>query len=185
MIHNYERIKLPEWLLIWYEIRYRLEEVKKKLFFAVLIIIALPIIFLICFRDNSELEEGIYRIQDNELYPDAYILVQDNSIQFCNIDLNTIFKDEMVERYIFFQENEYGKLTDKEKMEIDSSIDLNKLLCEQPYQLNYETQIKEGWNEFSNMFCKINSINSFGYLYHADTKTIFIDGASTQLSFKK
>lgn len=159
---------------------------KKKLIFVVLLVIALPIVLLVCFRENSELKEGIYRVQDTELYPDAYILVKANSIQFCNIDLNAIYKDELVDRYIFFQESEYGTLSEEEKIEIEKSIDLNKILCEQPYELNYETQIKEGWNEFSNMFCKINSINSFGYLYNANTKTISVGGgASMDLSFKK
>ena len=158
----------------------------KKCFVIVLIILVVPMILFLCFRDNSELKEGIYKVQESKEYPNAYILVENDSIQFFNIDLNALYKEEMVERYIFYQESEYGKLSDEEKNEIKASIDLNKLLCDQSYKINYETQIKDGWNEYSNMFCKINSINSFGYLYNASLETIYIGGgASIELSFKK
>ena len=83
-------------------------------------------------------------------------------------------------------ETEYGALTDKEKEEVEASIDLNKLLCDQPYSLNYETSIRDEWNGYSNMFCKINSVNSFGYLYNTTAKTLsFCGGAWSEICFKR
>ena len=158
----------------------------KKKVLLTLIILMIPVILFLCFRNNPKLKEGTYKIQDNKTYPDAYIVVQDNSIQFYNIDLNDLFKEEMVTRYIYFQETEYGALTDKEKEEVEASIDLNKLVCDQPYSLNYETSIRDEWNEYSNMFCKINSVNSFGYLYNTTAKTLsFGGGASSEIKFKR
>ena len=46
--------------------------------------------------------------------------------------------------------------------------------------------IRNEWNEYSNMFCKINSVNSFGYLYNATAKTLsFGGGASSEIIFKR
>ena len=121
----------------------------KKKVLLILIILMIPVILFLCFGNNPKLKEGTYKIQDNKTYPDAYIVVQDNSIQFYNIDLN-------------------------------------KLLCDQPYSLNCETSIRDEWNEYSNMFCKINSVNSFGYLYNTTAKTLsFGGGASSEIKFKR
>lgn len=59
---------------------------------------------------------------------------------------------------------------------------MNYLLCDQEYELNYAKQIKEGWGEYSNMFCKVNSVNSFGYLYNAKKGEISIGGTTTMES---
>lgn len=40
------------------------------------------------FSDHSKVADGKYQIQNNETYPNAYILVEDGQAQFFNIDLN-------------------------------------------------------------------------------------------------
>lgn len=148
--------------------------------------IILPIIFFVICKDDSKLADGIYTVKENNLYPNAYIEIKDNHIQFFNIDLNALYKQNMVKCYIFVQENENGSLSSEEKKEIDKSIDINKFLCEQPYMLNYDTLIKEDTHLYSNMFCKINHINSFGYLYDSKTKTLtFGVDTSNELNFVK
>lgn len=152
----------------------------------IVVIALLLVLFFLITKDNSKLEDGIYRVQNNSQYPDAYIKVYGGSIQFCNINLDALYKNEMVIRYIYFQENVYGPLTDGEKKKINDSISLNAVLCYQSHELNYNMQIKESKDEYSNMFCKINSVNSFGYLYNTSTKTIVIGyGTQNELSFEK
>lgn len=55
---------------------------KKILFVLIVLVVILPFVGLLCNRDDSRLKEGTYQIQDNEQYPDAYIVVKDETIQF-------------------------------------------------------------------------------------------------------
>ena len=56
------------------------------------------------FSDHSRVADGRYQIQNNAAYPDAYILVEDGQAQFFHIDLNELYKDSIVEKYLYSRE---------------------------------------------------------------------------------
>lgn len=122
------------------------------------------------FGNHTEVKAGIYRIQNNTTYPEAYILVEDGKAQFFNIDLNALYKNCVVERYItYLEEYKQQKLSVSDKTQIEESIDLNAQFCESMFILDYS---KENYNFVDNStglcnynFGKITDTDYLSYNY--------------------
>lgn len=122
------------------------------------------------FGNHTEVKAGIYRIQNNTTYPEAYILVEDGKAQFFNIDLNALYKNCVVERYItYLEEYKEQKLSVSDKTQIEESIDLNAQFCESKFILDYS---KENYNFVDNStglcnynFGKITDTDYLSYNY--------------------
>jgi len=115
---------------------------------AIVLVVVLGVVGIYYFSDHTEVAEGIYKVQEYEKYPDAYIEVKDGKAQFFNIDLNALYKENIVKCYIESIERE-RKITSSEKKEIENSIDLNKQFCDVSFVLDYKLE-------------NANSINSDG-----------------------
>ena len=147
-----------------------------------LIIIMIPILtimFLNFKKNESKLQDGIYKVQQNDLYPNAYIEVKEGRIQFFNVNLDSLYKETLAAYCIRMQESKYGSITEEEKQGIKNSIQLNLCLCENSYILNYDKMMDYGNYEYSNEFFRLKNNIPFGYLYNAKNKTISI-GTETE-----
>ena len=122
-----------------------------------------------------------------ERYPDAYIEVKDGKAQIFNIDLNDLYKDGIVERYIEYLGQE-REIKSSEKKEIENAIDLNKQFCDVSFVLDYE-----GPGNFvdSNGICIYNfgfitEIDCFAYEYDWKNKSItLVRPEAGRIVFKK
>lgn len=116
------------------------------------------------FGDHSQVKEGIYRSQNSSKYPNAYIVVEDGTAQFYNIDLNEMYKAEIVENYIDYLVNyKEHVLSSSDKKEIKEAIDLNGQFCQKKIILNYE---KENSNYYDETLDIYNY--NFGYVTDVD-----------------
>ena len=71
----------------------------KILIISIIVIALLSAAIFISRSGGSEISEGTYYIENCEAYPDAYITVNNNEIQFHNIDLNALYREEQLENY--------------------------------------------------------------------------------------
>lgn len=117
--------------------------IKKLVIGAVVLIFLIAISFgaLRLFADHSKVADGRYQIQNNVVYPDAYILVEDGQAQFFHIDLNELYKESIVEDYLNYLKN-YKKqeLTASEEKQVRDAIDLNAQFCETKFVLDYSEE---------------------------------------------
>lgn len=145
----------------------------KKTVKVTVIISLLAVVILMGMRfwdKRAEVKEGTYYIQNNTVYPEAYIVVKEGKAQLFNIDLNELYKDEIVERYISYLENyKEQNVLNSEKMRIKETINLNAKFCESEFVLDYS---EENYNLFDTYagighynFGKITDIDYLGYDY--------------------
>ncbi len=150
------------------------------------VILALAALGAWLFSDHSEIKDGIYKIQNNTTYPDAYIAVKDGKAQFFNIDLNALYKDSIVEDYFRYMEGyKKQKLSDSDKEQIKQSIDLNKQFCDSEFVLDYS---EENYNLFDTEtgiglynFGMITDISYLSYEYDWKKRTITLNRQETEL----
>ena len=126
------------------------------------------IVFLVLFEiwfmsDHGQVKEGTYYAVNSASYPEAYIVVQDGFVQFFNIDLNEMYKQQIVNRYITYMEgHKERKLTEKEKKQIENAIDLNERFCDSKFAIN-----KEDAEFFYDDLTGIGNYN-FGFVTNGD-----------------
>lgn len=153
---------------------------KKKVaivFFVTVVVFGIVGYFV--WKDDPEVKSGIYKVENFQKYPEAYIEVQDGEAQFVNIDLNELYKAEMVEHYIQYLTNANdGTVTEKERKEIEESIDLNKMFCEKSFVLDYSKinmQDDQNRHLYYYTFGFVTKVDNMAYAYNAKEKSIILD----------
>ena len=71
----------------------KMKKAIKLIFIGVVALTILLVVFDITYIGDERFDDGVYRVIDNSEYPNAYIIVENDSIQFVGIDLNTVFVD--------------------------------------------------------------------------------------------
>jgi len=152
---------------------------------AIVLVAVLGAVGIYYFSGHAEVAEGIYKVEGYERYPDAYIEVKDGTAQFFNIDLNALYKDEIVERYIKSLNRD---ITVSERKEIENSIDLNKQFCDVSFVLDYNSPgnfvNSDGIGEYN--FGFVTEIDYLAYEYDWKAKNItLVRGEAGRIVFKK
>ncbi len=147
-------------------------------FLGVFIIIAIvTCIGIWLFGDHSQVKEGIYRSQNSSKYPNAYIVVEDGTAQFYNIDLNEMYKAEIVEHYINYLEGYKEQvLSNSDKASIKEEIDLNAQFCQSKFVLDYSKEKINYYDEEAKVyhynFGDITDVDYLSYDYDWEKNTI-------------
>ena len=140
---------------------------------AIVLVAILGAVGIYYFSDHTEVAEGVYKVEGYEKYPDAYIVIKDGTAQIFNIDLNDLYKDGIVERYIEYLGQE-REITSSERKKIENSIDLNQQFCDVSVDLDYNSPgnfvNSDGIGEYN--FGFVTEIDYFAYEYDWKTKTI-------------
>lgn len=165
----------------------------KKFVIAAVVLIFLTVISfgaVRLFSDHSKIADGRYQIQNNVVYPDAYILVEDGQAQFFHIDLNELYKESIVEDYLNYQKNyKKQKLTASEEKQVRDEIDLNAQFCETKFVLDYSKENynicdEEGLYHYN--FGFITEISYLSYEYDWKKRSITLDREETgPIEFKR
>ena len=101
---------------------------------AALLIAVLVIVLRFTKKQTKGIADGKYMVVDCPEYPDAYIIVKNNSIQIYNIDVNAIYRNEQVESIKkICEDKESGIVLTGE--EIEKLSDLNKMFVENAYKV--------------------------------------------------
>lgn len=152
-------------------------------FISIILIIVLLLAVKLSSAFSSSMNDGKYKILDEELYSDAYIEVKDNTIRFYNIDLNEIYRQGQYENYLNIKNNgiDFG-LSDEELYE---KSDLNRIFVDNAYEVDV-TDSKEGTFLYC-YYCLDNDVNMFGFPieYNSWDKTIQINSPIKTLKFQK
>lgn len=110
-------------------------------------------------KQTKGIADGKYMVVDCPEYPDAYIIVKNNSIQIYNIDVNAIYRNEQVESIKkICEDKESGIVLTGE--EIEKLSDLNKMFVENAYKVDVEKGTKEG--TYSYVYSCLSKGNYFG-----------------------
>lgn len=166
--------------------------IKKLVIGAVVLIFIIAISFgaIRLFSDHSKVADGKYQIQNNAVYPDAYILVEDGQAQFFHIDLNELYKESIVEDYLNYLKNyKKQKLTASEEKQVRDAIDLNEQFCETKFVLDYSKENynicdEEGYYHYN--FGFITEISYLSYEYDWKKRSITLDREETgPIEFKR
>ena len=162
---------------------------KKKILIAVgiIVLIALPIAvdFLLKIYSNG-MANGIYYAVDCEEYPDAYVVVKGETIQFYNIDLNAIYRQEELDDLYKAHNNEKLSfkidVTEEELLEMS---DLNNKFVNNPYKYDPEKGWKDGTFVF--LYRCMDDRDWFGLhlLYDSWNRTVTINHYLLKITFKK
>lgn len=165
----------------------------KKFVIAAVVLIFLTVISfgaVRLFSDHSKIADGKYQIQNNVVYPDAYILVEDGQAQFFHIDLNELYKESIVEDYLDYLKNYKKKiLTASDEKQVRDAIDLNAQFCETKFVLDYSEENynfcdEEGLYHYN--FGFITEISYLSYEYDWKKRSITLDREETgPIEFKR
>lgn len=158
-----------------------------KIGLGVFLAVALLVVVIVIGKvGGAQIAEGTYKIKECKDYPDAYISVEENKVQFHNIDLNAIYQEEQMKSYMSMVESgATSSITDEQLKEIS---DLNSLFVSNPYELDYESigdESKSG--TFTYIYFCYNSNSPFGLVleYNSFDKTIQINSPVLNLIFEK
>ena len=132
---------------------------------------------------DEKYTEGKYKIQNCSEYPDAYIEVKGDTIQFHNIDLNKLYREKTIEEY-----NKYVEMGSFEELpkEVFSRIsDYNRAFVDNPWVMEYYEDNKTGTFTYIN-YCMIED-DWFGIVLHYDSfnKSIRMVRHGESYTFKK
>lgn len=162
-----------------------MNKILKYCLVAVVAIALLIITVFVTKVGGPEIADGTYKVKDSENYSDAYIYVNNNSIQFFNIDLNSIYREAQMNNYASMVEHgvKFG-LTDEQLNEIS---DLNNLFVSNSYEIDYDKQDDSKAGTFTYVyFCYVNEY-PFGLVleYNALHKTLQINSPVQQMIFEQ
>ena len=144
----------------------------KILIISIIVIGLLSAAIFISRSGGSEISEGTYYIENCEAYPDAYITVNNNEIQFHNIDLNALYREEQLENYNrLVEQGTIAKLSDSV---LDQVSDLNYLFVSNAWQINYDEIVMDKNGTFTYVYFCMVPDTYFGKVIHYDSlrKTI-------------
>lgn len=163
---------------------------KKKFFKTIGIVVAILIsmgglgtlIFFNYVGDGSY-TEGKYIIQNCEEYPDAYIKVKGDTIQFFNIDLNALCQDKKMKDY--YRSVEKGNTEPFLEEDLARVSDYNRAFVDNQWTMKYDEYSKSGTFKYVD-FCMIED-TLFGIVLHYDSfhKTIEVYYSGESIMFKK
>lgn len=153
---------------------------------AVIILFAMICVGVVwLYINRTKVADGKYKIQDNSTYPNAYIIVEDGEAQFFNIELNAMYKDDIVDDAIRY-EKYYKKreLSSDDEQNIRDSIDLNKQFCDNKVTLDYSPENFNCYDDESGIgrynFGWITDINYLSYEYDWKNGSITLNQADTR-----
>lgn len=161
---------------------------KSKLKFVAIVIVAILVmvgVFVFVNIGGAKISEGKYKIIGVEEYPDAYIQVEGNNIQFYNIDLNAIYQQGQLDNYNNMIEKGFpATYTDEQ---IKEYSDLNKMFVENSYTIDYETNDDNKSGTFTYIHYCIVDNAAFGFVLEYDSfnKTIQINSPIKNILFEK
>lgn len=161
-------------------------------FAATVLAIALAIVILIIIIavgdiSSGKIAEGTYRIKNCSEFPDAYIVVRGNKVQFYDIDLNKLYREEQLENFKRLVEHGIGvEMTEKQ---IEKASDLNEMFVINSWEIDYDLVGDNKDGTFTYIyFCMVKD-TFFGLVLQYDSlhKTIQLNNSDPQkiLVFKK
>ena len=160
---------------------------KTLIIIGIIVIIAIPFAINFILKINSaKIVNGTYYAVDCEEYPDAYAVVKGETIQFYNIDLNAIYREEQLNGVYKAHNNENLSfkidVTEEELLELS---DLNDMFVNNPC----EYDLGKGWKDgtFVYVFRCVRYNGWFGlyFLYDSWNRTLKINNSQLQITFKK
>ena len=163
----------------------------KKVTKIIIILVAAVVLFVAAFlisrAGGSKLANGTYHITNSEAYPDAYIVVDGNQIQFYNIDLNALYRDDQMENYRKLVER--GSIPQLTEEQLEQVSDLNALFVTNPWEMNYDEIVVDKRGTFTYVyFCMVKD-TFFGKVlqYNSLHRTIQINDENPEkvLIFKE
>ena len=163
---------------------------KKKIFktvgiiFAILLAVGgLGTLIFFNYVGDEKYTEGKYKIQNCEEYPDAYIEVKGDTIQFHNINLNDLCRALEMEDYQWSIER--GNREPFSEEDLARVSDFNRAFVDNPWTMKYDKDSKSGTFKYVD-FCMIED-SLFGIVLHYDSfhKTIEVYYSGESIMFKK
>lgn len=137
---------------------------------------------------SQELSDGKYYIVGNTEYKDAYVEVKGDQIQFHNIDLTKIYREDMVRIFKKVTKNHPERdLPDDELYEL---LDINKWLVDKSYTMRYDPKNPYEYETFVYVHDltgpNYDMVYDFLKLhYNSLKKTITIMREGTEIEFKR
>lgn len=153
-------------------------KMKKKImvFIIVIALATIGVVGYLIIRNGSRIPEGKYMIKNYAEFPDAYAIVSGKTIQFYNIDFNSMYREKEL-YYILTAQEERGVLdTGYTKEKLIELSDINHLVVDKPYDFSELHPLERGENEFS-YYLAVEG-NLFGLWVHYNTvdKVIKLNG---------
>lgn len=150
-------------------------------------IVFLMLVIVVGNASSGRIAEGTYRIRNCSEFPDAYIVVKGNKIQFYNIDLNKLYREEELKDFKAWIEHGIGVEMTQEQ--IEKASDLNELFVTNPWEIAYDLEGNNKQGTFSYVYFCIVKDTCFGLVLQYDSlhKTLQLNNADAQkiLVFKK
>ena len=112
---------------------------------AIVLIVAvalLAVIMVTTGTGSGRMADGTYRITNCEAYPDACLVVDGYRVQFLNIDLNAVYREQ--QRNVFQQWIERGIGANMTEEQIERASDLNELFVSNSWVVDYSMDNKQG-----------------------------------------
>lgn len=161
---------------------------KKKVKLIVIIIIAfllLAVVYRFIYVGDEKIDTGTYEVIEFDKFPKAYAVVDEDAIQFYNIDLNSIYQTEQIKQY-----EEVCKVNPDlsySEEEVKAYSDLNNLMVKNAYNLQYDKQsgIKTGTFKYTYFLYPGSSMFGLVIEYDSFHKTLHINNESQEITFKK
>lgn len=160
--------------------------VKTLICFFTAIALALVILIIIIAVGNissGKIAEGTYRIRNCSEFPDAYIVVKGNKVQFYDIDLNKLYREKELESFKGWVEHGVGvEMTEKQ---IEKASDLNELFVTHPWEIDYDIVGDNKDGTFTYIYFCIVKDTPFGLVLQYDSlhKTIQLNNSDPQKIF--
>jgi hypothetical protein len=161
---------------------------KKAIKIALIILAALILmitVFKVTYIGDGRIDDGTYEITGFDQYPDAYIVVAGDTVQFYNIDLNQIYQAGQMAQYKeVVEKNQDLKMTEEE---VARYSDLNTLMVQNAYPINYDEQTDSKTGTFTYSYSMYPGQWAFGFGIEYDSfhKTIHIGHHIQELTFQK
>lgn len=149
--------------------------------------LAIPIVIFFTLKiTGKRFANGTYYAVDCEEYPDAYVVVKGETIQFYNIDLNTTYSQKQLDD-IYEAHNNENLLFRIEisEAELLERADLNNIFVNNPYEYNSEKCYKEGTFIYYYPFMTYSNLMGLDIVYDSWNKIIKIDNYQLKITFKK
>lgn len=153
----------------------------------IVIVVLMLLIGIIVYANigGAQMAEGTYKVIGYDKYPDAYIKVEGNGVQFYNIDLNAIYGAYQLEDYNTLVSGGYIECMEADVLANVS--DLNKAFVDDSYIINYEEREGSKEGTFTYIHYCFDDSNMFGLVleYNAFDKTIQINSPVINLLFER
>ena len=166
-------------------IRKKMKKIIKRIAIVVVVLLVGIFIFRITYIGDGKIDEGTYRIHGYERYKDAYITVKDDTIQFANIDLNSIYRKEQLKQ-VEEAIKVHSELGESMPQPSENDSDFNYHMVKNAYQIKYCGEDAKTGSFSYTYFCQINR-SGFMLVIEYDSlhKTIRVNNSIQPLEFKK